>query len=145
MQEILNKLNELVGICETRVRKVETERSELFALRGTLNAQKESQADQAKDIKNQNKELDQRKLLVKTVDEALAIFKATMEEKKRLKAFADDLDLQKSEHAKKMEEDKSEIQRQKDKCAAMNAETEKKAKDFEDGVIKKILRKAVTE
>lgn len=140
MLEILSRLNELVGVCEARVKKAEATQTELAALRANLNSQKEQQEAKEKDIQSQNETLDKRKLIVKSLDEARVILKENTDEKKRLKAQADELEKQKADHAKKMADDKSDIQRQKDKCAAMNAETEKKAKNYRVEVMEEILK-----
>lgn len=140
MQEILKKLNEVIGICETRVKKVEATQSELSTLRADLNSQKAQQEAKEKDIQSQSETLDKRKLIAKSLDEARMILKENTDEKKHLKAQSDELEKQKAEHVKKMADDKSDIQRQKDKCAAMNAETEKKAKNYRVEVMEEILK-----
>lgn len=140
MQEILKKLNEIIGVCETRVKKTEATQAELATLRLNLNRQKEEQEAEDKRLKTENAELDKRKLLVKTIEEARALLRDNLEEKKRLKAQSDELEQQKSNHLKKMKDDQADIQRQKDKLAVMSAETEKNAKEFRDQVIKQILK-----
>lgn len=144
MQEILTKLNEVVGICETRVKKVEATQAELTTLRANLNSQKAQQEEKEKDIQAQNETLDKRKLIAKSLDEAKAILKENTDEKKRLKVQADELEKQKADHAKKMADDKADIQRQKDKCSAMNAETEKKAVNYKIQVMDEILKNSIS-
>ena len=140
MQTILTKLNELVGICESRVSKLDQEKAELAGKRATLESQRKSQETEQESIKAQNEALDKRKLLVKTIDEAKASLKANAEESKRLKVQSDEFDKKKSDHEKKMAEDRAYIEDQKKKCAAMNAETERKAKEYKKEVMAEILK-----
>ena len=81
MEEILKKLTELVRICESRVKKLEHENSELAALRVNLNIQKTVQEDREKDIKVQDEALNKKKLIVKTIDEAREMVKESADEK----------------------------------------------------------------
>lgn len=140
MQEILKKLNELIGVCEARVKKVEHERSELASLRGNLNAQKDTQESREKDVQAQEAALAKKKLIIKTIDEARQMLMESSEEKKQLKVKRDELEIKIAEHAKKMAEEAANIQRQKDKVTAMLAETEKKASQYKLEVMKEILK-----
>lgn len=140
MQEILKKLNELIGVCESRVKKVEQERTELAALRGNLNAQKDTQESREKDVQSQEAALAKKKLIVKTIEEARQMFQESSEEKKQLKVKRDELEIKIAEHTKKMAEEAADIQRQKDKAVAMVAETEKKASLYKVEVMKEILK-----
>ena len=144
MKEILSSLAQLIGICEIRVKKVEQEKAELAGLRATLNAQKSDQDDREKDIKKQEDEIAKKKNILKTMEQAQEIFKENGNEKKRLRIQADDLEVQKSRHDKMVAETTAELARQKEKIAAMNAETERKAKEYRKEVMIDILKKSET-
>ena len=140
MEEILKRLCELVRICESRVKKLEHESSELSALRGNLNKQKDDQDAKEKDIKAQEDSLSKKKQVVKTIEEAQGMIKQAGEEKKRLKAEWDSLEDKKSQHEKKVKDDMADIARQKEKISAMSKETEEKAKNYRVEVMNEILK-----
>ncbi len=142
MQEILKKLNELIGVCEARVKKVEQERTELAALRGNLNAQKDAQDAREKDVQAQEAALAKKKLIVKTIEEARQMSSDAAQEGKNLRAAKEQFETLKAEHVKKMDEERGDIQRQKEKCASMNSETERKAKVYREEVMAEILKNA---
>lgn len=144
MQEILKKLNELIGVCEARVKKIESERSELAALRVNLNAQKESQDSREKDVQAQETSLAKKKLIVKTIEEARQMVSDAVQEGKNIRVTKDQFEEQKAAHVKKMNEEIADIQRQKEKLAAMNAETEKKAASYKTQVMDEILKNSIS-
>lgn len=142
MQEILKKLNEVVGVCETRIQKLDTEKAEVASERARLKNQKEVQDAEQKRIDSENEALNKRKNIVKTLDEAMIILKNNSDERKRIKAESDNLEKRKIEHAKKVADDTAEIERKRKKLSDMNAETEKKAKDYRIEVMKSVLKES---
>ena len=142
MQEILKKLNELIGICETRIKKCDAEKGELAALRSNLENQKSQQKARQDEIDADNAALNKRKAIAKTLDEAQAIFKENNNEKKRLKVESENLEKQKAEHTKKVADDNADIKRKMDKAAAIMKETEKKAENYKVEVMNTILKEA---
>jgi hypothetical protein len=144
MQEILKKLTELICVCETRVKKLEGEKSALESLRVQLNSQKTDQDLREKDIQAQKNALENKKLIVKTIDEAQAILKENTAEKKRLKTQADELALTQEKHRKKIADDLADLNRQKEKIAAMNKETETKATNYRVEVMEQILKESAS-
>lgn len=144
MQEILKKLTELVGICETRVNKLEHEKSELAGLRGTLEKQKSDQDIQEKNIQEELDALNKKKAVVKTLEEAQTLLKNNNEEKKRIRVESDKFEQSKKDFEKSKNEALADLQRQKDKCAALTKETEKKSENYRVEVMNQILKESAS-
>jgi len=72
MLEILTKLNELVGICEARVKKFDQEKAELAGKRINLAEVEKKQNAREDEIKKEDEALGKKKLLVQTIAEAKA-------------------------------------------------------------------------
>ena len=95
MQEIIKKMNELIGTCEARSAKLEKERQELAVLRMNLKKQKEDQAKEQKRIDDENSILRERKVIADTVAEAQEIKRQNSAESERLKGQRQHFELEK--------------------------------------------------
>lgn len=143
MQKIVKKLEELVGICEARVSKTNSEREELAALRIELNKQKEVADERDKNLDVREEQLRSLEVIGMSLHEAKQLVAEASDLKKQHKAKLDDLEVQKSNHDKKMVDEKAEIERQKEKIAKQNKETEENARIYKQQVMDEIIKNSV--
>lgn len=84
MKEIRERVNELIGLCEIRLKKVETERNDLNGLRHQLEQQKKEQAEKQAWIAEEHQKWRARKIIAETIEHANAILKESSEMKESL-------------------------------------------------------------
>ncbi len=116
MKQIIDKLTELTGICEIRIKKVDSERSELASLRLNLNEQKEEQAERTEYLKDENEKLNRKKLIADTIHHANQILKEASEKVQSIKNDREALDRECKVHNERMSREKREFDRKKDKA-----------------------------
>jgi len=95
MKEIIEKMNELIGVCESRVKGLKTESQELSVLRMNLKRQKEEQDEEQKRIDRENEVLSKKKIIASTLAEAQEIKKENSAESHRLKGQREHFELEK--------------------------------------------------
>lgn len=142
MQKIIKKLEEVVGLCEARLKKVEQDRNELAALRITLEQERKDLDGREKDIDAREAKLKDSELIGKTIQEANQILADASQRSKNVRIEEDALEASRQEHAKTIAEDKAEIERLKEKVAKQSAEIDAKAKTYKQEVMAEIVKQA---
>ena len=140
MQKILEKLQELVGICEVRIKKIEIQQAQLASDRATFAKDQEDHKEAVAAHAKFEAEMKKKKSVVATLDEANRILAEASETKKKLNEELSSLDAQKKKHAEKIADDKADIERQKDKLAKQFHELETQKKNYRKEIMDAIAK-----
>jgi len=114
MQEILNKLNELVALCTAKHAELIGKLQAAHTLAEQLKQEAEIQKDKAV-------ELEAREKAVKNVEDAVALSKTTEETQKKVSSEMKELDIQRNAFVKYSNDETTKIH---DKTLALNAREE---------------------
>lgn len=140
MKEILEKLNNLVGVCETRIKKADSERSELASLRLNLNTQKEEQADTEEYLKEENAKLDKRNLIASTIAEAEVLKKKASEKSASLDADREALEKKIKVQEDRIRNENADLERRKEKLAKDVKILNQEKETYKDKMIREITK-----
>ena len=138
MQTIMKKLNELVSICETRVKKVDADRDVLSSKSAVLEAKEKELNKKANSVAEDISSLNELKIKHEDLVAAKALKKELEAEIKRYKDLQSELK-EKFEEAEKLKKDGlSEVADKKAKLQAEIEQIEKKKNEFKADVMKSI-------
>jgi len=140
MKEILEKLYNLIGICESRIKQNISEKSELASLRLNLTTQKEEQSEMGEYLKGENETLDRKKLICSTLAEAYAIKKKASEMANSIKSEKETLEKDQKSHNSKVANDNRETERQREKAAKERKGLESDKKTYKTEILAEIAK-----
>lgn len=133
MKEILEKLQELVGQCEARLKRFDQQDAELRGRRATLDEQKRRQGITEKVQADERKKLDEMKSIAKTIGEAEEIKRQASIDRDNLNTQKEHFEIEKKGFRKDVMLEKHEIRRGW-------KELEKEKKRYKKDVLKAIAR-----
>lgn len=135
MEKILELLNEVVRVCDVRVRKVDAERAQLASLRGNLNQQKTAQEEERLHLKDENEKLKRKNLIADTLAHAEQILKEASGKSQGMKIDRDALERDKRVQADRVKNENIDIERRKKKIANDSKALEKDKATYKDKIV----------
>ena len=140
MDKILEKLCELVRLCETRLGKVNAEKAQNAADRATNVKTGKANAEKEGYLKDENAALDRKKLIVSTVAEAEQIKKNASKLGDAVKTGREKLERDQSVHNDKVRNENKDIDRRKEKCAKDRKKLDRDRENYKAEVVADVTR-----
>lgn len=142
MQEILKKLNDLVGICETRVSKLDKERAEVASQREANEKTSKILSTRLSDIEKREKALKDSDDVLVTLHQAKDLVREANEEKGKLGDLRGKLEEDIKKHEKTVKDFEAWKEDQQAKMAKQVKEIEAKAKNYKKEVMDAVVKEA---
>lgn len=142
MQEILKKLNDLVGICETRVSKLDKERAEVTSQREANEKTSKILSTRLSDIEKREKALKDSDDVLVTLHQAKDLVREANEEKGKLGDLRGKLEEDIKKHEKTVKDFEAWKEDQQAKMAKQVKEIEAKAKNYKKEVMDAVVKEA---
>jgi len=140
MDKILEKLCELVRLCEIRLGKVNSEKAQNAADRATNTKDKGTNAEKDEFLKRENASLDRKKLIVSTVAEAEQIKKKASKLLEDVKTDREILERDKKAHSENVAREKKDIEFQKKKVAKDRKSLDSDKENYKEKVMAEITK-----
>lgn len=142
MEAILKELNELLSIVKIRIQKCDEERNQYASMKSALDGQKKNLAEKVATVTKREKNVTIYEDLATAQREIDLDRKQNIEVAQRLKTKEDELESKIVSHDKKIKDDQSELDRQREKLAKNSIEIDKKAANFKKEILAEITKQA---
>lgn len=140
MKEILEELGNLIGICESRIKQNDSEKSELASLRLNLTTQKEEQAETEKYLKDENEKLTRKKLIASTIAEAESIKKKASVDADSIARQREILERDQKTHNEKVSNENADIDRKKKKMLKDREDLDREKEGYKEKLRREITK-----
>ena len=140
MDKILEKLCELVRLCEIRLGKVNSEKAQNAADHSTNEKNKKANEEKDGYLKSESEALDKKKLIVSTVEEAELIKKNASKLADGVKTDREVLERDQKVHADKVKNENKDIERRKEKCSKDRKALDRDRENYKAEVVADVTR-----